>query len=312
VVVDELPPWLARAQDKLEAERRDFESALSPLKSPLSTHKSNAQLPLSPLVSPQSPPTRRGQAASPTRAPTISVTRSKARGGEGSPSPMLWNSPLQAARSGEVLAVADLASSTCAPEPSLSASHAREAAEYAEEMERRELAKQQALQEDKPMPRFDAIELKKLSYPYAVRVTLGSPDSVGGKGYLFAVDSAAEQRSFMAAIDAGIAFNDKQAFFQERTRSLVAKRGVVAAQLAHWQKQRSMLASEGARAAADRAADLDAVDRGEDLAAWHVADVASAAAERQRQIRSDVLPPFPSEFWAASVESLDRLTAPTR
>ena len=74
----------------------------------------------------------------------ISVTRSKARGGEGSPSPMLWNSPLQAARSGEVLAVADLASSTCAPEPSLSASHAREAAEYAEEMERRELAKQQA------------------------------------------------------------------------------------------------------------------------------------------------------------------------
>ena len=312
VVVDEVPPWLARAREKLEAESRDFESALSPLESPLSTHKSNAQLPLSPLVSPQSPPTRRGQAASPTRAPTISVTRSKARGGEGSPSPMLWNSPLQAARSGEVLAVADLASSTCAPEPSLSASHAREAAEYAEEMERRELAKQQALQEDKPMPRFDAIELKKLSYPYAVRVTLGSPDSVGGKGYLFAVDSAAEQRSFMAAIDAGIAFNEKKAFYDERSRSLVAKRGVVAAQLAHWQKQRSMLASEGALLAADRAADLDAADRGEDLAAWHVADVASAAAERQRQIRSDVLPPFPSAFWGASVESLDRLSAPTR
>ena len=73
-----------------------------------------------------------------------------------------------------------------------------------------------------------------------------------------------------------------------------------------------MLASEGALAVADRAADLDAADRGEDLAAWHVADVASAAAERQRQIRSDVLPPFPSAFWGASVESLDRLSAPTR
>ena len=31
-----------------------------------------------------------------------------------------------------------------------------------------------------------------------------------------------------------------------------------------------------------------------------------------QQLRSDVLPPFPCEFWAASVESLDRLTAPTR
>jgi hypothetical protein len=294
---DKVAPWVLEATERFDSEKRDF--ALSPLKSPLSTHKSFVKL--SPLVSPSSVRSLKRAGASGGSSLAISTARN-----EQSPTSRRrrradttsWDSPLRGAGSThDVLSVAELALSVVTQEASVTCCTEQDAAEYMEARETRERLRKAAREADRPMPRFEALALKTSHCSYVLRVVLGAPDSAGDNAYNLVVSEAAELDKWRKALEAGTQYAKVHSYWEERLRELTSSSNEVNARVAHW--KRSLSKSQAALDEAGGASEIlqEACMRGEELAEWSVESALARAEQNQAKIRADVLMDVPNRFW---------------
>ena len=295
-VDDGVAPWVFEAQEKLRSERDEY--AISPLKSPLSTHRSFTKL--SPLVSPTSlrTPKRRGSALA------IEIGSPSSRGGKSPTSrrrrrvdTTSWESPLHGPGSNhDLLSVAELAHAAVTQEQPVTCATETDAAQYLEAREMREQMRKAAREAERRMPLFDPLVMRTAHYSNILRVGLGLPDSTGDNAYNIVVEGS-EMQAWQKAVEAGISFTKRHSFFEEQVSKLTAQHREINSQLATWQRQ--LYKAELALEESDDGAQalLEACTRGDELAEWAVVDVVASGKKHQREVYLDHLGNLPNAFW---------------
>ena len=285
-----VPGWVTEARKNLRSEKD--ESALwSPPTSPLPR--------LSPLSSPAGrSPKHCSKVLSPssTRSDQSPTSRRRRRADIVS-----WDSPLGGAGSNlDVLSVAELALSVVTQEPALTCCTEVDAAEYMEELEKRQRLRESALEADRPMPTFESLALKTThTRSYVLRVVLGTPDSAGFKVYTFCCADATEVEKWKVALKASIKFHDDNSQWDERLQQLHLKSIEVSRRLAVWERALAKAEHALEETNGNAAQIQEACTRAEDLVEWSVADELARTTRNQAQLKAEKLTDalLGNEFW---------------
>ncbi len=294
---ESVPAWVNEAREKLQLEKEEI--ALSPLKSPLSSHKSFPRL--SPLVSPavRSTPKHVSNLLSPssTRSDKSPKSRRRRRADIASS----WDSPLRAASNHDLLSVAELALSTVTQgEAALICCTETDASDYMETREMRESLRKSAREADRPMPRFESLVLKTIQYSanHIVRVVLGAPDSAGNPSYNFVVSDESELEKWKVALKAGTQFSSQFSYWEERLRQLQAKSIEATGRVAVFQRALAKAEKALEKLNGEYEANQDACARAEDLVEWSVMDELARTARNQAQLKAEELTDvLQNDFW---------------
>ena len=272
-----VPEWVSEAREKLQIEKDEF--ALSPLGSPLSSHRSFARL--SPLVSPT--------VQSPERVTVTSENSPKHRRRHRTDIAS-WDSPLRGPDSNrDVLSVAELALSVVTREAGLTCCTENDAADYMEDREKRERLRKSAREADRPLPKFEPLVLKTTYYSNVIRVVLGAPDNAGNNTYVFVVAENSDLEKWQTVLKAGVEFAASRSYWEERLQQLEAKSREVNRYVGVWQ-----------RALAKAEKELEIVDdkfeqvqeacvRADELAEWSVMDEIARAGHKQTFLKAEKL-----------------------
>lgn len=272
-----IPGWVAEAREKLQTEKDDF--ALSPLGSPLSSHKSFARL--SPLVSPvvQSP----GHV-------TVTSKNTPKHQHRRRTDVASWDSPLRGPGSNrDVLSVAGLALGVVTRESGLTCCTENDEADYMEDRDKRERLRKSAREADRPLPTFEPLVLKTTYYSNVLRVVLGAPDSAGNSAYNFVVSEDSDLEKWQTKLKAGVEYAASHNYWEERLRQLEARTREVNRHVGVWQ-----------RALAKAEKELEIVDdkfeqvqeacaRADELAEWSVADTLARTERNQTLLKAEKL-----------------------
>lgn len=185
-------------------------------------------------------------------------------------------------------------------EPALKCCTEMDAAEYVEELGKRQRLREIAREADRPMPTFEPLALETThTRSYVLRVVLGTPDSAGFKVYTFCCADATEVEKWKVALKASINFHDDNRQWDERLQQLHLMSIDVSRRLAVWERTLAKAEQALEEANGNAAQIQEACTRAEDLVEWSVADELARTVRNQAQLKAEKLTDvlLGNEFW---------------